>query len=104
MARNLKEDRIGRGAMRQRRQPQVRTEKFGCFDRSEPVSTVRSASFGDPTSEAVGVDLSEFVAEGCENLPLGIEGTNPSGQLFAMGDVNGPNHALDQRNLARDER
>ena len=61
------------------------------------------ASFGDPASEGVGVDLSEFVPEGGEHLPVGIEGADPSGQFFAVWDVHGPDDALDERNLARDK-
>lgn len=91
------------GAGRQRKRPQVRAEKFGCLRSSAFRRSSGVASFGDPAPEGVGVDLSEFVAEGDEHLPFGIEGADPSGQFLAVGDVDGPDDPLDQRNLARDE-
>ena len=40
-----------------------------------------------PSPTASILCVPKFVAEGVEHLPLGIERTNPAGQLFAMFDV-----------------
>lgn len=51
------------------------------------VPNPRVRLLGYPAAERIGIDLPKFVAEGVEHLPLGIERTNPAGQLFAMFDV-----------------
>lgn len=66
-----------------------------CLGRNAPSPTAsilcvpnpRVRLLGYPAAERIGIDLPKFVAEGVEHLPLGIERTNPAGQLFAMFDV-----------------
>ena len=39
---------------------------------------------GHPLSKYIGIKFPEFVAQGCFNLTLRVERTDPSGQAFAL--------------------
>ena len=62
-----------------------------------------AGSVGGPTARRPGIDLAQFVAEVVEDLPLGVERPDLSGDAFAVLDGHGPNHRLDQRDLGRDQ-